>query len=211
MGYADNRVCLTNSGQSTAAINTLATLPVVESRPANFAAPALDKRGTLRLALLHLQSQAPVPATVTPLAKEAAFGEVRVDADACTLCMSCVSACPTHALLDGRGLPQLNFREWNCVQCGLCERTCPEGAITLNPRFLHQSEDRERPRVLHEEPPVCCVTCGKPFATRKMLDKLSGKLEGHWMFKTEEARRRMQMCGDCRVRDMFTAEAQRTR
>jgi ferredoxin len=211
MGYADNRVGLTNSDQFTAAINTLATLPVVESRPANFAAPALDKRGTLRLALLHLQSQAPVPATVTPLGREAAFGEVRVDADACTLCMSCVSACPTHALLDGRGLPQLNFREWNCVQCGLCERTCPEGAITLNPRFLHQSEDRERPRVLHEEPPVCCVTCGKPFATRKMLDKLSGKLEGHWMFKTEEARRRMQMCGDCRVRDMFTAEAQRSR
>ncbi len=40
-----------------------------------------------------------------------------------------------------------------------------------------------------------------------MLDKLSRKLEGHWMFQTEEARRRLQMCEDCRVRDLFAAEA----
>jgi ferredoxin len=125
--------------------------------------------------------------------------------------MSCVSACPTFALQDGRGLPQLNFREWNCVQCGLCERTCPEDAITLQPRFLHDAEARERPRTLHEEQPFCCVSCGKPFATRAVLDKLARKLEGHWMFQTEEARRRMQMCEDCRVRDMFTSEARRPR
>jgi len=209
MGYAENRLGMVNSDQPAAAITALSALPVAPSRPANFAAPAGDKRGTLRLALMHLQAHAPDQALVTPLQTGAPFGEVMVDAAACTLCMSCVSACPTHALLDGRGLPQLQFREWNCVQCGLCERTCPENAITLNPRFLHQSEERERPRVLHEEPPVCCVSCGKPFATRKMLDKLTSKLAGHWMFQTDEARRRVQMCGDCRVRDLFTAEAHR--
>jgi ferredoxin len=146
---------------------------------------------------------------LTSLPAGAPFGEVRVEAAACTLCMSCVSACPTHALQDGRGLPQLNFREWNCVQCGLCERTCPEDAITLVPRLLHDAEARERPRILHEEQPVCCVACGKPFTTRSMLDKVTRRLEGHWMFKDEAARRRLQMCEDCRVRDMFTAEARR--
>ena len=141
----------------------------------------------------------------------APFGEVKVNAAACTLCMSCVSACPTHALQDGRGLPQLHFREWNCVQCGLCERTCPESAIALAARFLYDEEAREKPRVLHEEQPVCCVACGKPFATRSMLETLSRKLEGHWMFQDEASRRRLQMCEDCRVRDMFAAEARRPR
>lgn len=212
MGYADGRLRLVNGDQTASARQALAALPAGQSRQAaTFAAPPADKRGTLRLALQHLQAHAPAHKRVTPLPAGAPFGEVRVDAAACTLCMSCVSACPTHALQDGRGLPQLNFREWNCVQCGLCERTCPEDAITLSPRLLHDAEARERPRILHEEQPVCCVACGKPFATRSMLDKLTRKLEGHWMFKDEAARRRLQMCEDCRVRDMFAAEAKRGR
>jgi ferredoxin len=202
-----------NGDQPASAQQSLATLPAGQVRQAaNFVAMGNDKRGTLRLALQHLQSQTSTSSRrVTSLERGAPFGEVRVDPVACTLCMSCVSACPTHALLDGRGLPQLNFREWNCVQCGLCERTCPENAITLNARFVHDVEARERPRTLHEEQPFCCVACGKPFATRSVIEKMSRKLEGHWMFQSEEARKRMQMCDDCRVRDMFTAEARRPR
>jgi ferredoxin len=212
MGYAEGRLHLLNGDQPAAALQALAALPAGQSRQAAaFAAPPADKRGTLRLALQHLQSHAPAQKRITPLPAGAPFGEVRVDATTCTLCMSCVSACPTHALQDGRGLPQLNFREWNCVQCGLCERTCPEDAITLSPRLLHDAETRERPRILHEEQPVCCVSCGKPFATRALLDKLTRKLEGHWMFQDEAARRRLQMCEDCRVRDLFAAEARRGR
>jgi Fe-S-cluster-containing hydrogenase component 2 len=210
MGYPDGRLRLVNGDQPASALQALAALPAGQQRQAaTFAAPPADKRGTLRLALHHLQAQAPVRKRLTSLPAGAPFGEVRVEAAACTLCMSCVSACPTHALQDGRGLPQLNFREWNCVQCGLCERTCPEDAITLVPRLLHDAEARERPRILHEEQPVCCVACGKPFTTRSMLDKVTRRLEGHWMFKDEAARRRLQMCEDCRVRDMFTAEARR--
>jgi ferredoxin len=212
MGYAEDRLRLLNADQPATTLDRLATLPSGQSRPpAGYAAPGSDKRGTLRLALQHLQTHAPASKRVTTLGTGAPFGEVRIDAAACTLCMACVSSCPTHALQDGRGLPQLNFREWNCIQCGLCVRTCPEDAITLQPRFLHDSEARERSRTLHEEQPVCCVACGKPFATRSVLDKLTRKLEGHWMFQTPEARRRLEMCEDCRVRDLYTAEARRTR
>jgi ferredoxin len=212
MGYGEGRLRLVNGDQPAAAQLALAALPGDQVRHvATFAAPPADKRGTLRLALGHLQAHAPASKRVTPLPAGAPFGEVRVDAAACTLCMSCVSACPTFALQDGRGLPQLNFREWSCVQCGLCVRTCPEDALALSPRLLNDIEARERPRILHEEQPVCCVGCGKPFATRSILDKLTRKLEGHWMFQTEEARRRLQMCEDCRVRDMFAAEARRGR
>jgi len=206
MGFDEGCVRLVNVEQAAAARAALAALPTGPARPpATFVAPS-DKRGRLRLALQHLYAYAPAPRRSIPLQAGAPFGEVKVDAQACTLCMSCVSSCPTHALQDGRGLPQLNFREWSCVQCGLCERTCPETAITLNPRFIYDLEVREKPRLLHEEQPLCCVSCGKPFATRSMLDVLEKKLAGHWMFQTEESRRRLLMCEDCRVRDMFSAQ-----
>ena len=212
MGYAADNLRLVNADQPASALQASCQLPGASGHPAaRFAAPPADKRGTLRLALQHLQAHAPAPQHDVALPPGAPFGEVLVNTATCTLCMSCVSVCPTHALQDGRGLPQLHFREWNCVQCGLCERTCPEDAISLVPRFLYDQEARERPRILHEEEPVCCLGCGKPFATRSVLDKLARKLEGHWMFQTDEARRRLQHVRDCRVRDLYTAEARKAR
>jgi len=64
---------------------------------------------------------------------------------------------------------------------------------------------RREIRVLYEEEPFCCVACGKPFATRRMMDRMLAKLSGHWMFQTDENRRRLQMCEDCRVRDFYAA------
>jgi ferredoxin len=45
-------------------------------------------------------------------------------------------ACPSSALQDAEDAPKLRFIEHNCVQCGLCEITCPEQAISLVPRLL---------------------------------------------------------------------------
>jgi ferredoxin len=162
-----------------------------------------EKRTTIDLALDHLVEHAPrVPEEIV-LPAAAPFGTVRVDADKCTLCMSCVGACPAGALQDNQSAPQLRFVEGNCVQCGLCARTCPEQAITLAPRLLLTPE-RKRPRVVNEAQPFACIRCGKPFGTLKGIENMLGKLAGHPMFQGAGLDR-LKMCGDCRVIDLYSA------
>lgn len=206
MGHAAESLTVVNSARAAAdADQWWAGLPPrALCKPAKFTLPD-DKRAILRLAIEHLYRHAPEPRKSAALPAGAPFGEIKVDRDACTLCMSCVSVCPVAALGAGGDLPQLKFTEWNCVQCGLCEKACPEDAIRLHARFLYDAELRQQPRVLHEEQPFCCVSCGKPFGTRSLLDAMMKKLEGHWMFQDEQARRRLQMCEHCRVKDMFAS------
>jgi len=112
-------------------------------------------------------------------------------------------------LSDGGDMPQLNFIEGNCVQCGLCQTACPEHAIRLSPRYLYDAAARRSSRALNQEEPFYCIVCGKPFATRKLMDRMTQKLQGHWMYQDAGALRRVQMCGDCRVREVFRAETRR--
>jgi ferredoxin len=116
--------------------------------------------------------------------------------------MSCVSVCPAGAVLDGVDKPQLNFVEDLCVQCGLCDNACPENAISLNAQYRFDREQARRPRVLNEEPIFECITCRKPFATKKMIDTMMEKLKDHAMFQGP-ALERLKMCEDCRVKAMF--------
>lgn len=174
--------------------------PVVP--PTGFAAVE-EKRTNLHLALDHLYENAPKSPQRVDLPPGSPFGEVLVDKDKCTLCMACVSVCPASALHDGEDLPMLRFIENNCVQCGICESACPESAIDLRPQYTYDSEQRSRIRTLNEEKPFLCIRCSKPFTTEKMMETIRGKLAGHWMFQDETQRRRLEMCEDCRVADMF--------
>ena len=134
------------------------------------------------------------------LPARAPFGSVEINAAGCTLCLACVSACPTGALTDDPERPVLRFAEDACVQCGLCQATCPEKVITLKPQ-LDFGAANAAPRVLKEEQPFCCIRCGKPFGVKSTIERVAAKLEGkHWMYK--DAPRRLdviKMCDDCRV------------
>ena len=169
-----------------------------------------DKRSTLELALDHLLAHAPAlqasprPEAIALPAAGSPLGTIAVNAERCTLCMSCVGACPAAALQDNPQQPELKFIEKNCVQCGLCAKTCPEQAITLTPRLLLMPE-RTQARRLHHSPPYACVRCGKPFGTLKAIEAMLGRLSGHSMFQGA-ALERLKMCGDCRVVDIFTAD-----
>jgi ferredoxin len=162
---------------------------------------AADKRNTLDYALDHLYRHAPAPATEVPLPAAAPFGTLAVDAAACSLCMSCVGACPSSALMDGQNAPQLRFVEKNCVQCGLCATTCPENAIRLVPR-MNFTETRKQTVVLNETQPFHCIRCNKAFGTLRMVETMLARLASHPAFAGNLDR--MRMCGDCRVIDMMT-------
>ena len=172
-------------------------------KPATYAGIE-NKRTVLRAAIDHLVAQAgDAPAEIS-LPAGTPFGEVHVDTEKCTLCMGCVAVCPAGAILDNKDRPCLSFIEWNCVQCGLCENTCPEKAISLNARLLTDSNIRMERRVLNEEEPFKCLGCGKPFTTQSMIQKMEEKLAGHRMFEGDKMRR-LKLCEDCRVKEMFEA------
>ncbi len=177
-------------------------------RVAAFAAQA-DKRATLELALDHLLATAPAgrshPEAIELPAAGAPFGSLLVDTDKCTMCLSCVGACPQAALADNPDKPQLKFIEKNCVQCGLCASTCPEQAITLQPRLWLADGGRARkaPRVLNEMQPYACVRCARPFGTLRAIEAMVSKLAGHSAFQGAAAER-LKMCGDCRVIDIYS-------
>jgi ferredoxin len=169
-------------------------------------APMNDKRNMLFAAIDTLAAHLDTTEVAAPMPAAAPFGRVLVNGEACTLCMGCTSVCPVQALVAGGDQPRLLFHEINCVQCGICANACPESAITLEPRLNLDVDARRRGVVLHEEPAFACVQCGKPFATRSVIDRMLDKLKDHPMFATERARRRLMMCDDCRVVDVMQDE-----
>jgi ferredoxin len=168
-------------------------------RPASFTAVG-PKRDVMRLALRELHRAAPAPVDVIALPQGAPFGKVELNVEGCTLCLSCVSACPTGALLDDPERPMLRFAEDACVQCGLCAATCPEKVITLMPQLDFRAATASA-RVLKQEEPFHCIRCDKPFGVKSTIERVAAKLEGrHWMFKGQARRLDViKMCDTCRV------------
>ncbi|HUP08990.1 MAG TPA: 4Fe-4S dicluster domain-containing protein [Caldimonas sp.] len=184
----------------------LQAAPASSVRRAGSFAVQADKRATLDLALEHLVTNAAsVPDAVALPAPASPFGTLRIDTEACTLCLACVGACPEGALADNPDKPQLRFVEKSCVQCGLCAQTCPEQAIALEPRLwlAEGGRARARMRVLHETEPFACVRCGKPFGTVQAIERMVERLGSHAMFQGR-AGARLRMCADCRVIDLHT-------
>jgi len=164
--------------------------------------PLGTRRQVTRLASRALNPDA----EVLPLPENAPYGAVVVDTDACTLCLSCVSLCPSGALGDNEDLPQLRFQEDACLQCGLCTNICPENAISLQPQ-LDLTQTAFTQRVMHEEEPFACIECGALFGAKSTVEKITEKLAGnHNMFATSQTAKMIQMCEGCRIQAQFHSD-----
>src|SRR6478752_7399004 len=176
LGFGSARVATIETDDPDALADALRAIEKRKGtpRPATFL-PVGGKRDLMRLALRELQRAAPAPVDVVALPAGAPFGKIELNVEGCTLCLACVSACPTGALGDNPERPMLRFAEDACVQCGLCKATCPEKVITLRPQLDFRAAT----------------------ARARVLAKLEGK---HWMFQNSAQRLDViKMCEDCRV------------
>ncbi len=153
------------------------------------------KRQRARKVFSHLNKTGE---TIIPLAVGAVYGAVNVDVDACSMCMSCVGACPTQSLRANADAPILSFVEQDCVQCGICKETCPEKAISLTAQ-LNLDNSAISAQVLKEDQPAVCTDCGKTFGTQSSIDKVVEKLSNLPQFSNPEQLDLLRKCEDCRV------------
>jgi ferredoxin len=200
LGFGDGRVATIATDDPDLLAEALRAIGPGPAAVAASFTPSGGKRGLLRLALRELHRVAPFPRDVIPLCEPAPFGSVEIDVAGCTLCLACVSACPTGALSDDPERPLLRFAEDACVQCGLCKATCPEKVISLKPQLDFRAATAPA-RVLKQEEPFCCIRCGKPFGVKSTIERVAAKLAGrHWMYKDQPKRLDvLKMCDDCRV------------
>ena len=159
-------------------------------------------RGILRASIQGLSKSNNNKNSMIPLPEGSPYGKVDVNLESCTICLSCVSACPAGALQDNPDAPQLLFREDACLQCGICEATCPEKAISLVPQF-NLSDEAMSAEVIIEDKPFDCIECGKTFGTTKSIERIIDKLSSHSMFEADGRTEMLKMCEDCRVGAMF--------
>ncbi len=201
LGFAGARVATIESDDPDALAEALRAIEVMDGakKPATFSAVG-KKREVVRLALRELHRVAPAPVDAIALPEGAPFGKVEVNVEGCTLCLSCVSACPTGALSDDPERPMLRFTEDACVQCALCKATCPEKVISLKPQIDFGAATASS-RVIKQEEPFVCIRCGKPFGVKSSVERVTAELEGkHWMYKDSKQRLDVvKMCADCRV------------
>lgn len=199
LGHGGGRIHLIGEEDPDAVEAALFALsPGDAAKPGTFL-PLGGKRTRTMLGLRHLHDVAPSPQDILAMPPGAPFGAVNVDKEGCTLCLACVGACPTGALLDDPDRPWLGFNEEACVQCGLCANTCPESVITLEPR-LNFTEAAKSTVTLNEAEPFECIRCGTPFGVKPTIERITQQLAGkHPMFMESGRIERMMMCENCRV------------
>jgi len=182
-----------------------------DGRPAPIASvsrflPLGGKRERQRMALDALHAASPTKPDAIAMPAEAPLGRIVVDVDGCTLCLACVGACPTGALIDNPDQPMVRFIEDACIQCGLCRTICPEKVIRLEPRISFHAAAKS-PQVIKQEEPATCPRCGKSFGTRSTIDRIVRQLASkHSMFQTAARIESLRMCEDCRVAVQFEVE-----
>jgi ferredoxin len=201
LGFTGARVATIETDDPDALGGTLRSIASLDgtATPATFSATG-RKRDVMRLALRELHAAAPAPVDIVLLPEGAPFGTIEVNVEGCTLCLSCVSACPTGALSDDPERPMLRFAEDACVQCGLCKATCPEKVIGLKPQIDFRAATAVS-RIIKQEEPAECIRCGKSFGVKSSVERVIAKLEGkHWMYKDSKKRLDViRMCENCRV------------
>ena len=61
-------------------------------------------------------------------------------------------------------------------------------------------------QTLKEEEPFGCIRCGKPFASKSVIERMVERMSGHSMFAAPGKLDLIKMCEDCRVVAQYEME-----
>jgi NAD-dependent dihydropyrimidine dehydrogenase PreA subunit len=142
----------------------------------------------------HLQNIHILTAEVMMVMVAFLFCRIQLSTAQCTGCASCESGCPTQALTTiEKGHRRIfNYALYQCICCGACMYTCPEGAAELRheislKRFFQISA---KPEIRSVEL-AACEKCGALFAPEPQVAKLNLMIADNYI----------QICRKCKQRD----------
>jgi len=133
------------------------------------------------------------------------YGNITINQDTCTLCLSCVGACNVKALTSHPEDNTLRFNPSICTNCGYCEYSCPEDnclkvikdELSLNSSYFKQN-------VMATDEIFKCVECGVGFATVKSVERIANMMKP--VFGDDEYKvKSLYCCADCKPKIMLQA------
>ncbi len=163
----------------------------------------LNKREILSARLSHLVGEDDLGVVKT--GEHVHYGNITINTDTCTLCLSCVGACNVRALTAHPEDNTLRFNPSICTNCTYCEVVCPEAncltvikdEINLNPDYFKQN-------IKATDEIFECIECGVGFATVKSVEKIANMMKP--IFGNDEVRiKTLYCCADCKPKVMLHA------
>jgi len=119
------------------------------------------------------------------------FYNLRLNAQTCTGCASCVQNCPTETIEanDHHNLRIFDYAHFQCICCGTCVSVCPESAAQLrheiNAKRLVQVLSKRKINSVELE---ACDRCGAFFAPEPQMEKIGSIFDSDCI----------KCCPDCR-------------
>lgn len=130
------------------------------------------------------------------------YGKIHIDESKCTLCNSCVGACNVDCLTANSKEFALQYNPSLCTTCGYCIPSCPEDALRLELSGIELNPSWFETHTLAKDELFECIECGKPFATKKSIEKIKAVMSPHFLGDSAKMRT-LECCGDCKVKIMF--------
>lgn len=133
------------------------------------------------------------------------YGNITINQESCTLCLSCVGACNVRALTAHPEDNTLRFDPSICTNCGYCEVVCPEkDCLTVIKDELTLNSDYFKQNIMATDEIFKCVECGVGFATTKSIEKIASIMKP--IFAGDELKiRTLYCCADCKPKIMLQA------
>lgn len=133
------------------------------------------------------------------------YAHVKVNESNCTLCLSCVGACNVNALTAHTDDNTLRLNPSLCTACGYCEVSCPEKeCLTIEKDVIKLTPAWFTDEILAQDELFACVECGKEFATKKAIEKISTVMAP--LFKKDPIKERtLYCCEACKPKIMMAS------